>query len=64
MRKYNLCIYASRYWFVHIREGHLEEKLVLTILKSFETQGVRDSVTQTAGSSIFALSAFPGRAPI
>ena len=46
MKKYKLCSYASRYWFVHIREGRLEEEFVPEILKSFEIYGVRDSVCQ------------------
>lgn len=46
--KYKLSSYASRYWFVHIREGNLEEMFVASILKSFEKQDIRDSVFQIA----------------
>lgn len=48
LARYQLSSYASRYWSVHIREGGLEEKFVPTILKTFESQGVRDSVYQIA----------------
>ena len=46
--KYSLSSYASKYWFIHIREGNLEEKFAVSILKTFEKQGIRDSVFQIA----------------
>jgi hypothetical protein len=46
--KYNLSSYASRYWFVHIREGNLEGKLATAFLDTFEKQDIRDSVFQIA----------------
>ena len=48
LNKYKLSRYASRYWFVHIREGNLEEKFAAAILKTFEMQDTRDSVFQIA----------------
>jgi ankyrin repeat protein len=49
LTRYPLSRYASRYWFIHVREGGLEEKFVPTILKTFETQSVRYSVYLIAG---------------
>jgi len=46
LEKYKLSSYASRYWFVHIRQGRLEEKFCQAIIKTFESQGTRDSVFQ------------------
>jgi hypothetical protein len=46
LTRYPLSSYASRYWFVHVREGGMEEKFVPIIRKTFENQGVRDSVFQ------------------
>ena len=46
--KYKLSSYASRYWFVHVREGNLEGKLTTAILDIFEKQDIRDSVFQIA----------------
>jgi hypothetical protein len=46
--KYKLSHYAVRYWFVHIREANLEEKLATAVLKTFEKQDTRDSVFQIA----------------
>ena len=46
LEKYKLSSYASRYWFVHIREGRLEERFCQAIIKTFESQGTRDSVCQ------------------
>lgn len=52
LEKYKLSGYAVRYWFIHIREGNLEEKFVGSILKTFEKQGTRDSVFQIYQSEI------------
>jgi hypothetical protein len=46
LEKYKLSSYASRYWFVHIRQAQLEEKFCHAIIKTFENQGTRDSVYQ------------------
>jgi len=46
--KYKLSSYASRYCFLHIREGNLEEKFAADILKTFERQDIRDLVFQIA----------------
>jgi hypothetical protein len=48
LNKYKLSRYASRYWFVHIQEGNLEEKFAAAILETFEMQDTRDSVFQIA----------------
>lgn len=48
LNKHKLSLYALRYWFVHIREGNLEEKFAAAILKTFEKQDTRDSVFQIA----------------
>ena len=46
MERYNLSQYAATYWFVHLREEGLEEKFVPSILKTFESPGVRNSIVQ------------------
>ena len=46
LEKYKLSSYTSRYWFVHIREGRLEEKFCEAIVKTLENQGTRDSIHQ------------------
>jgi hypothetical protein len=46
--KYRLSSYASKYWFVHVRESGLEEKLLPVIIQTFENQKTRDSVFQIA----------------
>jgi hypothetical protein len=46
LEQYKLSSYVSRYWFVHIRQGRLEEKFCQAIIKTFENQGTRDSVYQ------------------
>ena len=48
LARYPLSSYASRYWFVHIREGNVEGRFVPAILKIFECQGVRDAVFRIA----------------
>jgi len=45
---YKLSSYASRYWFVHVREGNLEGKFTPAILDTFKKQDIRDSVFQIA----------------
>jgi hypothetical protein len=62
LEKYKLSSYASRYWFVHIRQGRLEEKFCQAIIKTFENQGTRDSVYQLLEYCIYGrYSAFPLR---
>jgi hypothetical protein len=41
---YPLSSYAVKYWSVHIPEGGLEGQFIPTILKTFESQCVRDSI--------------------
>jgi hypothetical protein len=47
LKKYKLSSYASRYWFVHVRESG-EKAFIAAILDTFENQGTRDSVFQIA----------------
>ena len=46
--RYKLSSYASRYWFVHIQEGNIEERLATVFLDAFGKQDIRDSVFQIA----------------
>jgi ankyrin repeat protein len=60
--RYPLSGYASRYWFVHVKRGS-EETLVPLILKTFQSQSVRDSVARIANYSQF-LNGFESRRPL
>jgi ankyrin repeat domain-containing protein 50 len=48
LKKYKLSSYASRYWFVHIREGVIEKKFIRAILDTFKNPDTRNSVFQIA----------------
>jgi hypothetical protein len=62
--KYKLSSYALRYWFIHIREGNLEEKFSESILKTFERQDTRDLVYEIAEYVNGSLDWYPRGAAI